>query len=80
MLRRIAIAFLLALSATVWSSAAPASYTVSGRVHDAAGDNPLPGAAVSLDGGLWAVTDDQGRFYIKGVQPGTDTLTASCLG
>ncbi len=80
MLRRIAIAFLLALSAAVWSSAAPASYTVSGRVLDAAGDIPLPGAAVSLDGGLWAVTDAEGRFSIKGVQSGKYTLTASCLG
>lgn len=80
MLRRIAIAFLLALSAAVWSSAAPASYTVSGRVLDAAGNIPLPGAAVSLDGGLWAVTDAEGRFAIKGVQSGKYTLTASCLG
>ncbi|MBR4817595.1 MAG: TonB-dependent receptor [Bacteroidales bacterium] len=80
MLRRIAIAFLLALSAAVWSSAAPASYTVSGRVLDAAGDIPLLGAAVSLDGGLWAVTDAEGRFSIKGVQSGKYTLTASCLG
>lgn len=80
MLRRIAIAFLLALSAAVWSSAAPASYTVSGRVLDAAGDIPLPGAAVSIDGGLWAVTDAEGRFSIKGVQSGKYMLTASCLG
>ena len=80
MLRRIVIAFLLALSAAFWSSAAPASYTVSGRVLDAAGDIPLPGAAVSLDGGLWAVTDAEGHFSIKGVQSGKYTLTASCLG
>ena len=80
MLRRIAIAFLLALSAAVWSSAASASYTVSGRVLAAAGDISLPGAAVSLDGGLWAVTDAEGRFSIKGVQSGKYTLTASCLG
>ena len=80
MLRRIVIAFLLALSAAFWSSAAPASYTVSGRVLDAAVDIPLPGAAVSLDGGLWAVTDAEGHFSIKGVQSGKYTLTASCLG
>lgn len=80
MFRRIAIAFLLALSAAFWSSAAPASYTVSGRVLDVAGDIPLPGAAVSLDGGLWAVTDAEGCFSIKGVQSGKYTLTASCLG
>ena len=71
---------MLMLPAAFASLAAPASYTVSGRILDAAGDEPLPGATVSLDGGLWAVSDAEGRFSVKGVQPGGYTLTASCLG
>lgn len=80
MLRRAYITLLLALLAAAVSSAAPAVYGVSGRVLDAAGDTPLPGAVVTLDGGLWAVTDSEGRFSIKGVQAGRYTLTATCLG
>ena len=71
---------LLWLLAAAVSSAAPAVYGVSGRVLDASGDPPLPGAVVTLDGGLWAVTDSEGRFGIKGVQPGRYVLTATCLG
>ena len=78
--RRTVITLMLLLLAAVGSPAAPAVYGVSGRVLDAAGDTPLPGAVVSLDGGLWAVTDSEGRFSLKGVQPGKYTLTATCLG
>ena len=78
--RRTVIALMLLLLAANVSPAAPAVYGVSGRVLDASGDTPLPGAVVTLDGGLWAVTDSDGRFALRGVQPGKYTLTATCLG
>ena len=80
MLRRLLIALTLSLPAAFAATAAPVAYSVSGRVLDAAGDLPLPGAAVTLDSGLWAVTDSEGRFSFKDVQSGKYTLTATCLG
>ena len=80
MLRRLLIALTLSLPAAFAAPAAPVAYSVSGRVLDAAGDLPLPGAAVTLDSGLWAVTDSEGRFSFKDVQSGKYTLTATCLG
>lgn len=71
---------MLMLPAAVALPAAPVSYSVSGRVLDADGDLPLPGAVVTLDGGLWAVTDFEGRFGFRNVQPGKYALTATCLG
>lgn len=71
---------MLMLSAAVALPAAPVSYSVSGRVLDADGDLPLPGAVVTLDEGLWAVTDFEGRFGFRNVQPGKYALTATCLG
>ena len=68
------------LPAAVALPAAPVSYSVSGRVLDADGDLPLPGAVVTLDEGLWAVTDFEGRFGFRNVQPGKYALTATCLG
>lgn len=71
---------MLMLPAAVALPAAPVSYSVSGRVLDADGDLPLPGAVVTLDEGLWAVTDYEGRFGFRNVQPGKYALTATCLG
>lgn len=71
---------MLMLPAAVALPAAPVSYSVSGRVLDADGDLPLPGAVVTLDEGLWAVTDFEGRFGFRNVQPGKYGLTATCLG
>lgn len=71
---------MLMLPAAVALPAAPVSYSVSGRVLDADGDLPLPGAVVTLDEGLWAVTDFEGRFGFRNVQPGKYALTATCLG
>ena len=71
---------MLMLPAAVALPAAPVSYSVSGRVLDADGDLPLPGAVVTLDEGLWAVTDFEGRFGFRNVQPGKYVLTATCLG
>lgn len=71
---------MLMLPAAVALPAAPVSYSVSGRVLDADGDLPLPGAVVTLDEGLWVVTDFEGRFGFRNVQPGKYALTATCLG
>ena len=71
---------MLMLPTAVALPAAPVSYSVSGRVLDADGDLPLPGAVVTLDEGLWAVTDFEGRFGFRNVQPGKYALTATCLG
>ena len=69
------------LMAILSSSAASAGRSVSGSVTDSDSGSPMPGVVVSLDGGLlWAVTDEDGRFSIQGVQSGTYTLRASSLG
>ena len=54
---------------------------VAGRVQEADGGAPVPGAVVRLDGEyLWAVTDEDGSFSLNGVQPGRYQLEVSCLG
>lgn len=66
---------------TLLSSAAPVKSTVSGRVLEAVGGEPMSGVVVNLDDNyLWAVTDADGRFRIDGVEAGTYSLKASSLG
>ena len=57
------------------------THSVSGRVIEADGEAPVPGAVVRLDENyLWAVTDADGQFSLNNVQKGNFTLEVSCLG
>lgn len=53
--------------------------SISGKIID---ENklPLPGASVTLSGGIGGATDGNGVFTIKGVKPGAYTITASFIG
>ncbi|MGD1961478.1 MAG: TonB-dependent receptor [Fulvivirga sp.] len=54
---------------------------ITGRVYDLASKKPLPGATVIIKGSTTgAVTDENGRYIIKDVNPGSYTLEASSIG
>ena len=54
---------------------------VTGRVQEAGSGEPVAGAVVRLDENyLWAVTDQDGAFSLKGVLPGRYRMEVSCLG
>lgn len=54
--------------------------TVTGTVHDAAGQ-PVPMLTVALEGTtIGANTNDNGYFELKGIQPGTYTLRVGGVG
>lgn len=56
-------------------------YTLSGQVLDDGSRQPVEFATVFMkDNGLWAMTDDEGRFTIKGIPQGRVELTVRCLG
>lgn len=55
--------------------------TITGTVIDAASNEPLPGAQVTIKGTtMGAATDDQGQYRVLGVPQGTYTLKASFVG
>jgi len=71
---------LLLLCTALAANAAP-GLRISGKVLEAGTDLPVPGAIVRLDNDyVWAVTTEDGSFSLEGVQRGTYTLEASCLG
>ncbi len=60
---------------------ASAQIQLKGKVLEAAGENPLPGAVVRLNEGLQATTTDQhGNFLFNISKKGKYTLTVSFLG
>lgn len=67
---------------TVFKAAANlTTYTLSGQVSEERTDTPLPGASVIIKGTfLWAVTDGDGKFNIRGVQNGKYEVEVSFLG
>ena len=55
--------------------------TLSGRVVTDDAEEPIEFASILLsESGLWAITDERGRFAIKNVPHGKLTLTVQCLG
>ena len=54
---------------------------VTGEVVDQSGQQPLPGASVTVDGTRWgAVTDEDGRFTISRIAPGEHSLVIETMG
>jgi TonB-dependent receptor len=76
----IVIVFLLcfALGTTAWAQNQAGS--ISGTLMDTA-DDVLRGAQVSIsDKGMIVSTDEQGRFFFSGLQPGNYTISVSYIG
>lgn len=72
--------FLLFLWGNILSAVAQ-HVTLSGRVVDDHSRHPIEFASVLLkESGLWAVTDEDGRFTVSNVPVGKDVLTVQCLG
>lgn len=62
-------------------SAYAQNYTVSGTVKDKDSGKPVEFATIVLESSeQWAVADANGKFTIKNVPAGQNTLNVSCLG
>ena len=58
-----------------------AQVNIAGRVTDESSKEPVEFATILMkENGRWAITDNDGRFTIKGVPTGWATLTIQCLG
>ena len=74
-----------ALAFLVFTAAAPAAQTLTGRVVDAVTQEPLPGANIAVFGAddaliAGAATELDGSYTLDGVAPGTYRVRASFVG
>ena len=76
--------FLISLLCMLFSfvaGAASRGYEVCGTVMEYGTETPVPGAAVRMgEDYLWVITDVDGTFVFKNVQPGEWVIEVSCLG
>lgn len=78
---RLVCALLAAFVAVGPAAAQQFSGKISGRVSDAVTGEPLPGVNVFVDGTtLGSATDENGRYTILRVPPGTHTVVFSFIG
>ena len=58
-----------------------AVFSISGITIESGTGEKIPGVAVNLeDTGIWTTSDDNGRFVLTDIRPGTYRLVFSCLG
>lgn len=81
-LRQFLLMILLLISADVMTAQQNrALFSISGKVVDAKTGEPVIGAAVNVeDTGIWAISDENGTFFLPDIRPGDYAVQFSCLG
>lgn len=81
-LRQFLFMILLLVSADVMTAQQNrALFSISGKVVDAKTGEPVIGAAVNVeDTGIWAISDENGTFFLPDIRPGDYAVQFSCLG
>ena len=81
-LRQFLLMILLLVSADVMTAQQNrALFSISGKVVDAKTGEPVIGAAVNVeDTGIWAISDENGSFFLPDIRPGDYAVQFSCLG
>ncbi len=81
-LRQFLLMILLLVSADVMTAQQNrALFSISGKVVDAKTGEPVIGAAVNVeDTGIWAISDENGTFFLSDIRPGDYAVQFSCLG
>lgn len=81
-LRQFLLMILLLVSADVMTAQQTrALFSISGKVVDAKTGEPVIGAAVNVeDTGIWAISDENGKFFLPDIRPGDYAVQFSCLG
>lgn len=81
-LRQFLLMILLLVSADVMTAQQNrALFSISGKVVDAKTGEPVIGAAVNVeDTGIWAISDENGKFFLPDIRLGDYAVQFSCLG